>query len=185
MFDRESTAIIRARKVRGFATCLLLAVAVANACTVSDTGLDPAADAGSACGEKGTPMCPTGLTSQASWPAGTCYAACIKPCGPDDIAMRLCTQTDRATCQAESGCVCLDTPCVACADCAFLQNPSECYIPTNAATAPPCATGVTQGGACGSACDRRLCLLADGKTGCVCNDRGKYACATWGGTGWK
>ena len=54
---------------------LLVATVVANACTVSDTGLAPVGDAGSGCGAKGTAVCPTGLTSQASWPSGTCYSA--------------------------------------------------------------------------------------------------------------
>jgi hypothetical protein len=30
-----------------------------------------------------------------------------------------------------------------------------------------------------------VCLEADGKTGCVCNAQGKYACAAWGETTWN
>ena len=151
--------------------------ALVGACTVSDTGLGPARDASST-------MCPAGLTNQANWPAGTTSTSCTKPCGPDDKGIRSCSQTDMPTCQATSGCVCLEAPCVACANCAFLTI-SDCYVPTNAASAPDCAKEVTKGGACSPACGHKLCLEADGKTGCVCNAQGKYACATWGETTWK
>jgi hypothetical protein len=159
---------------------VLLAAALGSACSVSGGGLDPV----DASPTGGPASCLEGLTNQASWPAGTSYTSCIKPCGPDGIGLRTCSQTDKVTCQATSGCVCLDAPCVACADCAF-QPPSECYVPTNASSAPACAEGVVRGSACSPACSRLLCLKADGKTGCVCNDEGKYACATWGGTTWK
>jgi hypothetical protein len=193
MLSKESTgrkeSTVTAGKL-GLAVCFVVAAVLGGSCTVSDTGLAPAGDAGSACGEK-TPMCPKGLTSEASWPSGTCYAACIKPCGPDDIGTRYCAQTNLATCQATGDCLCLqdypaeNTRCVACLDCA-IQAPSDCYRPTNAAKPPACAAGVTQGGPCGPpACDRQLCMEADGKTGCVCNEQGKYACATWGGTSWQ
>jgi hypothetical protein len=158
----------------------LVMAALASACAVSETGLGPTPDAGSA----GTAVCPAGLTHQANWPAGTTYTSCTKPCGPDDIGIRSCGQTDRGTCQVAGGCVCLEAPCVTCADCAFLTI-SECYAPTNAASVPACSKEVTEGGACSQACDRQLCLEADGKTGCVCNAHGKYACATWGETTWK
>ena len=168
------------------AMCFLAAAAFSSACSVSNEGLAPAQDAAPNCGANGTPSCPAGLTNHASWPAGTCYSSCTKPCGPDGTGMRICSQTDKATCQATSGCVCLDTPCVVCADCAFRTQPlPDCYVPTNAASAPTCAQGVAQGSACGPACGRQLCLEADGKTGCLCNDQGKYACATWGETTWK
>jgi hypothetical protein len=129
-------------------------------------------------------MCPAGLTNQADWPVGTVSTSCTKRCGPDDIGIRNCGQTDRATCQATSGCVCLEAPCVACATCAFLTI-SDCYVPTNAASIPVCAKDVTEGGACSPVCGRKLCLEADGKTGCVCNAQGQYACATWGETTWE
>lgn len=161
---------------------IVLWVAVfGSACTVSGGGLDPV----DASPNSGTAICLTGLTDQASWPAKTSYTSCTKPCGPDSVGMRTCSQTDKTTCQAKSGCVCQDAPCVACADCAFQPPFSDCYIPTNTAVVPACAEGVVRGGACSPVCGKQLCLEADGKTGCVCNDQGKYACATWGGTTWK
>lgn len=158
---------------------LLLIACPASACTINDAGLGPTRDAGST-----SFICPAGLTDQANWPAGTTSTSCQKPCGPDEIGLKTCGQTDRTTCQATSGCVCLETPCVACANCAF-QTISDCYVPSNAAPAPTCTKDVAEGGACAPACGRTLCLEADGKTGCVCNAQGKYACARWGETTWK
>jgi len=166
------------------ALSLFTMAALAGACTVSDTGLGPATDAGPTAGASGTAVCPKGLTDRASWPAGTAYTSCTKPCGPDDIGFRSCAQTDKATCQAAGGCVCLEGPCVACAGCAF-PTISNCYVPTNTTTAAACAKDVKEGSACGPACGQLLCLQADGKSGCVCNAQGKYACATWGETTWK
>lgn len=158
-------------------------VAAAGACGVSTTGLGPAAD-GSAGGPGGSAWCPPGLTEQAGWPAKTSYTSCSRPCGPDGIGLETCGQTDQATCQAKSGCLCLEALCVACGDCAF-QTPADCYVPTNAATATLCANGVSEGGACGPACGHHLCLQADGTTACVCNKEGKYACADWNGSSWQ
>ena len=180
-WSRTSSSVSSVLSV--MAMCFLAAATLASACTVSDTGLGPIPDAGPT---TGVAICPERLIDQANWPAGTTYASCIKPCGPDGIGTRTCGQTDKATCQATSGCVCLDPPCVACADCEFPSpSPSACYVPTNAASAPACAEGVARGGACSPACGQRLCLEADGRTGCVCNDQGKYACATWAETTWK
>ena len=160
---------------------LILLSAVVGACSMSDTGLGPMPDAGP---PSGTAICPAGLTDRANWPANTTYTSCTKTCGPDGIGIRSCSQIDRTTCQATSGCVCLESPCVACGNCAFLTI-SECYVPTNAASVPACATGVSQGVACSPACGKQLCMEADGKTGCVCNAQRQYACATWGETAWK
>ncbi len=66
-----------------------------------------------------------------------------------------------------------------------MRTGSDCYLPTNTASVPACGKEVTQGGACGPACGKTLCLEADGKTGCLCNAQGKYACATWGETTWE
>jgi hypothetical protein len=158
-------------------------VVAAGACGVSTTGLGPAAD-GSAGGAGGSTWCPAGLTDQAGWPTNTSYTSCSRPCGPDGIGVAACSQTDRATCQAKSGCLCLEAPCVACGDCA-IQTLPDCYVPTNAATATLCANGVSEGGACGPACGHHLCLQADGTTACVCNKEGKYACADWNGSSWQ
>jgi hypothetical protein len=159
----------------------------AGACTVSTTGLGPTTDAAGTAGTSGTAICPTGLTDHATWPAGTTYTSCTKPCGPDDIGFRNCAQTDWATCQAAGGCVCLQDPgamCVACASCAPITI-SNCYVPTNTAAIPDCPQNISASGACSPACGRQVCLEADGKTGCVCNAQGKYACAAWGETTWK
>ena len=164
---------------------VLVASVLASACSVSETGLGPVRDAGPTGGTSGTAICPAGLTDKANWPAGTTFTSCTKPCGPDGVGAKSCGQTDKATCQVASGCVCLDAPCVSCANCAFPPTLSDCYTPTNTASVSACAKGVTQGGACSPTCGRQLCLEADGKTGCVCNAPGKYACATWGETTWK
>ena len=174
-----STAKLR-RAIRFAATALL---AAATACGVSVNGLQVPPD-GSTGGATGAAVCPVGLTEQASWPAKTSATSCSRPCGPDGVGAQTCAQTDRATCQSRPGCVCLEAPCVTCADCAF-WNISACYLPTNSASVTLCAEGVTRGGACGPACDKHLCLEKDGLTGCVCNAQGSYACANWGDSGWK
>jgi hypothetical protein len=167
---------------KSIARVALLAAALGSACTtVNGDGLDPV----DASPTSGTATCLAGLTDRASWPSGTNYTSCVKPCGPDNIGIRTCSQTDKTTCQATNGCVCLNTPCVTCADCVFQSSFSPCYSPTNTASVPACTEGVVRGGACSPACGKQVCLEADGKTGCVCNDEGKYACATWGGTTWK
>lgn len=160
-------------------TCL--AMAMTGGCSIDDTGLGPAPDG--ATGTGGTSACPAGLTLQASWPARSTSTTCARPCGPDEIGLQTCSQTDRATCQAKAGCVCLEAPCVTCAACALPL--SDCYQPTNGATATACASGVGEGRGCSPACGRRLCLLADGKTACICNSQGKYACAAWSGAAWQ
>jgi hypothetical protein len=152
-------------------------------CSVSDTGLGAARDGGSG-GVSGTAWCYTGTIDRANWPAGATSTSCSKSCGPDDLGIRTCSQTDLASCQATSGCVCVASPCVRCADCAFLGLP-DCYAPTNAASPGNCAASVGDGGDCSPACGKLLCIQADGKTGCVCNARGKYACALWSGAAWK
>jgi hypothetical protein len=152
-------------------------------CAVSDRGLGPTLDAAPA---TGTVQCPSSLTDNAPWPAGTTYTACSQRCGPEQLGVRACGQSDSNTCQASPDCVCLDPrwPCVKCASCAFLSL-SECYIPTNVAAPPTCPDSVVEGGPCTTACDRQLCIERDGRTGCMCNDRGKYACAAWNETAWK
>jgi len=170
--------------VRRITLTLFAMAALAGACSVSATGLGPARDAGATAGTSGTAICPKGLTDHANWPAGTTYTSCTKPCGPDDIGFRSCAQIDRATCQASSGCVCLEAPCVACASCTPITI-SNCYVPTNTAAVPACPEEVRLGDPCSPACNRQVCLEADGKTGCVCNAQGKYACAAWGETTWN
>lgn len=160
---------------------MLVVALVACACnSVSNTGLGASNDAGTS----GTPICSSSVTNLASWPANTGYTTCTKSCGPDDIGYKTCGQTDLATCQASSGCVCVTSPCVKCADCAFLTLP-DCYVPSNAANPSTCASTVTNGGSCAPACGKTLCIEADGKTGCVCNSHGRYACATWSSGAWK
>jgi hypothetical protein len=153
------------------------------ACSVNGEGLLGVHD-GSTGGAAGVTVCPSGLTDQAGWPANTADTSCVRTCGPDGIGLQQCHQTDQATCQKASGCVCLEGPCVACEDCAFLALP-DCYVPENAATAPLCADGVVRQGACAPACGKRLCMHKDGKTACLCNSEGRYACADWGDSGWQ
>ncbi len=162
---------------------LLVALALlATGCGVSQTGLGPLPD-GSTGGASGTPVCPAGLVEQASWPAKMAATSCVRWCGPDDIGLMTCSQTSKADCQKTSGCLCLEAPCVGCEPCKFIMVP-DCYAPTNAATAPQCAAGVVQGGSCSPACGRLLCLHSDGKTACICNRYGQYACAAWNGSQW-
>jgi hypothetical protein len=166
------------------ATVAAALLATAAACGVSSTGLGPSPD-GAVGGAGGTAWCPVGLTDQANWPAKTSYTSCSRPCGPDDRGVQTCSQSDRSQCQQKSGCVCLESPCVACAACAFYPPLSDCYVPTNVSAASRCADGVSVGGGCAPACGRVLCLQADGKSACVCNANGKYACADWDGSAWQ
>ena len=168
---------------RRLSIAAVLLLGTGTTCGVDPTGLGPLPD-GSAGGAPGTPVCPAGIVEQASWPAKTSATSCLRPCGPDDIGIETCRQVDRAECQKRSGCVCLQGPCVTCDGCTFLMLP-ECYVPENAATASPCPAGVRRGEACSPACGRRLCLQSDGKTACVCNRHGQYACADWDGSDWR
>lgn len=152
-------------------------------CSVSDTGLGLSPDASTGT-PSATPVCYMGTIDRANWPAGASNTSCSKACGPDDLGIRVCSQTDLASCQATVGCVCVSAPCTKCANCALLTLP-DCYTPTNAATPADCATSVRNGGDCTEACGKVLCIQGDGKTGCVCNAQGKYACAPWEGTAWK
>jgi hypothetical protein len=153
-------------------------------CGVSDSGLGPSRDGGSG-GASGTAICYTGTIERANWPAGATSTSCTKSCGPDDLGFRTCSQTDLASCQATSGCACVASPCVKCAACVFAVALTDCYLPSNVASPRTCAATVTDGGDCSPACGKSLCIQADGKTGCVCNAHGKYACASWGTTTWK
>jgi len=171
--------------MRAWAHALALCVA-GLACDVSSDGLDPTPPDGSIGGNGGGAVCPAGMVDQAGWPARFAATSCTRWCGPDELGMQTCRQSDRATCQAASGCLCRerDVACVACGPCEFLKLP-ECYLPTNAAAAPACPAGVARGEGCGPACGRSLCRLPDGKSACVCNREGKYACAEWDGSSWR
>lgn len=154
------------------------------ACSMSDAGLGPGRDGGSD-GVVGPTICMAGTIDRANWPVAAGEASCSKPCGPDDLGVRTCGQTDVSTCQKESpACVCLASPCARCADCVFLVLPA-CYVPSNAASPPTCPASVANGGACSPACGKTVCIEADGKTGCVCNAKGQYACALWSAGNWK
>jgi hypothetical protein len=170
-------------------SCLAILVAAVIAwvcgfsCTTSDVGLGGDGDAG--VGRPGaTPTCLTGTIDGANWPTAADYSSCSKVCGPDDLGTRICSQEDISTCRRASGCVCLSSPCVTCDACELKTLPS-CYEPLEVDSPPPCAATVVNEGACSPACGRSLCIEADGKTGCVCNAQGKYACATWGDGTWK
>jgi hypothetical protein len=128
--------------------------------------------------------CLVGTIDRANWPAAADYASCTMSCGPDDLGRRTCSQMDLSTCRSKSGCVCLSSPCVTCADCEIEALP-DCYIPLDAELGLPCATTVAKGEICSPACGRSLCIEADGKTGCVCNAQGQYACADWADGTWR
>jgi hypothetical protein len=181
----EAASIMKGSLLRCPVRWLVVAlVASAGTCSIDPTGLGPQPD-GSAAGASGSVVwCPAGLTDQAAWPAKTSYTSCVRPCGPEGSGIQTCGQTDRATCLAKSGCLCLEAPCVTCGACAFLSL-SDCYRPSNAATATLCADGVTDGTWCSPACSKRLCLQGDGKTGCMCGSQGRYACAEWNGSSWQ
>jgi len=155
---------------------------VLSACGVSEEGLGSSPDGAS--GSRGT-VCPARFTDLAGWPASYPESACVRSCGPDDLGQQICSRVDVKTCQSKTGCVCLEEPCVLCADCTFEVALAACYLPTNGSEAPSCAAGVAKGASCAPACDRRLCKRKDGKTACLCNDEGAYACGDWGESGWK
>jgi hypothetical protein len=157
-----------------------LALAI-SACGVSEEGLGSSPD-----GATNGGVCPARLTDLASWPANYTEWACVRSCGPDDLGQQTCSRVDDVkTCQAHTGCVCLEEPCVVCADCTFEEALPACYLPTNGSEAPSCPANVAKGTSCAPACDRRLCKRKDGKTACLCNDEGAYACGDWGESGWK
>ncbi len=159
-------------------------VLMALSCGVHDNGLAPTADAG---GSAGTVACGASLVDKGNWPANTSYTECSQTCGPDDLGLRTCSQNAQAACRASGGCVCIDSLCAACGACTFHSLPA-CYQPTNAASAaqvPACDKTIKKGGSCSAVCNRELCMQDDGKTACLCNNVGKYACATWGETTWK
>lgn len=161
--------------------CALLTVPAA--CGVSSDGLHGPYDSGAG-GSTGTAMCPKGLTDQAGWPANNPATSCGRPCGPDNIGLQVCRRAPLADCKKKAGCVCLTEPCVTCDDCGFVSVP-DCYVPTNAATVGPCSHDISKGDACAPACGKQVCQRKDGKTACLCNGDGKYACGDWGGSGWK
>jgi hypothetical protein len=161
----------------------LVGLTSASSCTTSDVGLGGNGDSG--VGRPGsTPTCMSGTIDGANWPAAADYSSCTKVCGPDDLGARICSQVDIATCRRSSACVCLSSPCVTCEACEFKTLPG-CYEPLDVESPLPCAATVINGGSCLPACGRSLCIEADGRTGCVCNAEGKYACATWGDGTWK
>jgi hypothetical protein len=176
------------RDLLGRGLLLVIAASVASvSCSVRDDGLGSMGDAGAG-GSTGATLCPSGLVDKGNWPAAGTPTACSESCGPDNFGSRACSQVSRAICQASTGCLCVDSLCASCAICSPGTSSSECYLPTNTATAeqiPTCDKTVKKGGACSSACARQLCLQSDGETGCVCNASGKYACAAWGDTSWK
>jgi hypothetical protein len=153
-------------------------------CSTNDAGLGGAGD-GSAGRPGDLPTCLEGTIDQANWPAGATFASCIEACGPDDLGTRKCGQMDLATCRTMGGCVCLSSPCAICADCLFAAPLPDCYLPLDAESGLACPKTVVRGGPCTPSCGRSLCLQADGKTGCVCNAYGKYACADWGDATWR
>jgi hypothetical protein len=153
------------------------------ACSVSSDGLGNSHDS-SAGGAPGTAWCPKGLTDQAGWPANLASNSCGQQCGPDSLGLQICRQAPLADCKKKPGCVCLVEPCVTCEDCGFFSVP-DCYVPANATTVGACSQDISKGDACAPACSKQLCLRKDGKTACLCNEDGKYACGDWGASGWK
>lgn len=164
-------------------TATVAAWAVVSACSISQTGLAPVQDAAVVASDA-TLGCYIGTVDRANWPVAATFNTCSMPCGPDNLGSRTCNQIDLASCQALGGCVCLISPCTQCTDCKLGDLPT-CYAPTNPASPAACAASVKNGAACSPPCAKTLCLQADGKTGCVCNGAGQYACAAWGGGIWK
>ncbi len=152
-------------------------------CGTSDVGLESPGDSGMV-HPGSVPTCLVGTIDRANWPASADYTSCTMACGPDDLGKRTCSQVDRSTCLGKTGCVCLSSPCVSCTDCVLEALP-DCYVPLDAELGLPCAPTVAKGEVCSPACGRSLCIEADGKTGCVCNAQGKYACAGWAGDTWR
>jgi hypothetical protein len=153
------------------------------ACGVSEEGLGSLPD--SATMGTGGAVCPARLTDLAGWPTSNTEQSCTRDCGPDEMGSQLCARTDVKTCQSRPGCVCLEEPCVLCDPCTFGEGLDTCYLPTNGPEAPSCSDDVRKGGSCAPACSRRLCTRKDGKTACLCNLQGKYACGDWGDSGWE
>ena len=151
------------------------------ACAVKDDGLVAATDGGRDAGP--TSFCPAGVVENASWSPAITVGSCTQPCGPDLLGSKLCKRVDLATCQQSGDCICSSDLCTSCVACAFTEL-SKCYLPSNADKLPACASSVHKFDACDATCNRKGCLLADGKTACLCNPNGYYACAPFKNGNW-
>lgn len=160
----------------------LVATLLATACAVNEDGISGRLDSGID-GGNGS-FCPAGVVNNASWSPAITSGKCTRLCGPDLLGTTECTRVDLSTCQKTGDCVCPNTPCTSCTACS-LPSLSTCYQPTNAPTLPACATSVRKFDACQAPCDRKGCLMADGRTACVCNPSGYYACSTWRNGTWN
>jgi hypothetical protein len=175
---RSNLAAEPAMKPRLLATLALLCLA----CSVQEEGLIKVRDGGPDTGP--TSLCPAGVVANASWSPAITAGSCTQLCGPDLLGTRLCAKADLAACKQTGECLCSSSPCTACPPCAFTQL-SPCYQPTNAAALPACDGAVRKFGLCATTCDRKGCLQADGKTACVCNPDGYYACAPFKNGNWE
>ena len=131
----------------------------------------------------GTPLTCPDQGDLASWLPSNPGDPCTKGCGPDKIGYKTCSSTDEA--------VCTVPPCAVCDLCIYPDPMVPCYETPNdpALPLPPeCPEGTVKSDLCEPACDGTntsgLCLHVSPNDpakmeGCVCTERGKWACATY------
>ena len=131
----------------------------------------------------GTPLTCPDQGDLASWLPSNPEDPCTKGCGPDKIGYKTCSSTDEA--------VCTVPPCAVCDLCIYPDPMVPCYETPNdpALPLPPeCPEGTVKSDLCEPACDGTntsgLCLHVSPNDptkmeGCVCAERGKWACATY------
>jgi hypothetical protein len=116
----------------------------------------------------------------ASWLPSNPEDPCTKGCGPDKVGWKYCHMTEEA--------VCTVPPCAQCDLCEYSDPLPACYVTPGdpALPLPPdCAEGVVKSDLCDAPCDvSSLCIHPNPADttkieGCICAERGKWACATY------
>jgi len=104
-------------------------------------------------------------------------------CGPDKIGVKTCVRTEEEVCSVP--------PCAQCDLCSYPDPMPVCYVTPNDPTLPlppECPEGTYKSDPCDAPCDctttSSLCIHVNPSDntkieGCVCAERGKWACATY------
>ena len=119
----------------------------------------------------------------ASWLPENPGDTCTKGCGPDKIGYKTCVRTDEDVCSVP--------PCAQCDLCIYPDPMLPCYATPNDPTLPlppDCPEGTYKSDPCDAPCDcttvSSLCIHLNPSDntkieGCVCAERGKWACSTY------
>lgn len=142
----------------------------------------------------------------ASWLPSNPANPCTKGCGPDKIGYKECTKVEAggggaggaagggaggAAGSEPAEALCTVPPCAVCGLCIYPDPMLPCYETPNdpeAPLPPECPEGTLKSTVCEPACDgtgtSTLCIHVNPTDetkieGCVCAERGKWACATY------